>query len=199
MKIVLLLLLFAGTLSAQEYKLMFGLDTKRSETKEFLDFSYTTADSALFASKSIFSRDQWIYDPLVRRPGSLPADVLLEHNLNCHDVQLILPCSAPEVTIRVWVGDWKAGWRRLWGQKMISLTCNGQTVYEQPITPQSAYDEWCKLEDYVFSRKDPAWDRLVSPVLRQEVFTVKPVNGHAVLTHEFFRIDSRGDFFRRSC
>lgn len=181
MKLTLLLLLLAGVLSAQEHKLMFGQDSDRAVTKEFLAFSYTTAESPLFTPKSNFSRDQWIYDPSLGRPGSLPGDTLLEHNLNCRDVQLVLPCDAPEVTIRVWIGDWKAGWRRLWNEKLILLACNDQTVYEQPITPQSTYDEWCKLEDYIFSQRDPIWDRLISPILRQEVFTAKPVNGKITL------------------
>lgn len=178
---VLLLLLLAGTLSAQEHKLMFGQETERAETKVFLDFSYISAESPLFTPKSSFSRHQWIYNPALGRPGSLPGDTLLEHNLNCREVQLVLPCETPEATVRVWIGDWNSGWRRLWNENTIRLSCNGQPIYEQTITPQSAYDEWCKLEDYVFSRQDPIWDRLISPILRQEVFTVKPVEGKITL------------------
>ena len=176
---VLLLLLLAGTLSAQEHKLMFGQETERAETKVFLDFSYISAESPLFTPKSSFSRHQWIYNPALGRPGSLPGDTLLEHNLNCREVSWCCLAKAGKPTVRV-DRDWNsAGGGR--NENTIRLSCNGQPIYEQTITPQSAYDEWCKLEDYVFSRQDPIWDRLISPILRQEVFTVKPVEGKITL------------------
>ncbi|NLZ62895.1 MAG: hypothetical protein GX902_03715 [Lentisphaerae bacterium] len=174
MKQTVFLLLAAFILNANELKLMFGLPCEREESKQFLDFRYLTQKAPEFAPGSQFG-SQWIYGPQTKL--SRPADVLLEHNLWCRDAQLVLPSEFPEVTVRIWIGDWQSGWRRFWRETEIRLTANDKVIYEKELNPKTAYEEWCKLEDYVFSRHDGIWDRLVSPILHEEVFTVKPVDG----------------------
>ncbi len=45
------------------------------------------------------------------------------------------------------------------------------------MTPEASYREWCKLEDYVFSRKDDIWDRLVKPVLTEITLELEALDG----------------------
>lgn len=178
--VIVFCLLFTPILHAKELKLMFGEETNRQETQEFLDFRYITPEAPEFAPKSKLGDKAgagWVYTPSESRPGSLPADVLLEHNLWCRDATLVLPWSEPEATVTVWIGDWKSGWRRFWGESEIRLEANGKAVYEQELNPQSAYDEWCRLEEYVFSKNDSIWERIVEPILMKKTFTVKPVDG----------------------
>ncbi|HWL54452.1 MAG TPA: hypothetical protein VNQ90_18580 [Chthoniobacteraceae bacterium] len=175
-KTIALCLLLASPLNAEELKLMFGNETSRPETQKFLDFRYATPDAPEFAPKSKIA-NSWIYTPSESRPGSLPADVLLEHHLWCQDATLELPCSWSEATVTVWIGDWNSGWRRFWQEKEIRLEANGQVVHQQELNPQSAYDEWCRLEEYVFSKNDGIWERIVEPILTKKTFTVKPVDG----------------------
>ncbi len=182
MKIVTIALSFllTSTLYAEQLKLMFGEETSRPESRRFLDFRYTTPKAAEFGPQSKFGQG-WIYQPELSRPGSLPADVLLEHNLWARDATLVLPCAEPEATVTVWIGDWNSGWRRFWKEKEIRLEANGELIHQQELTPQSAYDEWCKQEEYVFSQNDSTWDRLVQPILTEKTFAVKPVNGKIIL------------------
>ena len=127
------LLLLAGTviLSAQEVKLMFGglKNPLRKEQTKFLDFRYVSKHDPMFSARKKMLQG-WNYNPAGGAAygsfsaGTLPADILLEHGIACRSGKLTVPYAPKEAVVRIWVGDWFAGHRRLWGNDhKIFLEC----------------------------------------------------------------------------
>lgn len=113
--------------------------------------------------------------------GSLPADTLLEHGV-CVDRDVVLSVPFAKdgpVKVHVWIGDWFKGWPRLYKSRVqeIYIRHGGKTVYSETISPASSYRNWCKLEDYSYSKKDGIWDRIVKPVLTEVSFDAVAKDG----------------------
>ncbi len=187
--VVFAVLLAASSLfAAEEVKLMFGQqpDPVRKEQKKFLDFRYVSVQDPMFTAQPRFLQG-WNYTPAGGAAsgnlsaGSLPPDVLLEHGVACRKGKLTVPYAPKKAVVRVWAGDIFAGWRRLWGNDhKIFLKVNGKTVYSTVMTVENCYQEWCKLEDYVFSRHDDIWDRIVKPILTEITFEADNPSGKLV-------------------
>ena len=178
----LCLLLFSTVaLTAGEVKFMFGQDEHPEDQEKFLDFRYVSLHDPVFSGSA--QLQGWNYRPRgaatsSHSAGTMPADTLLEHGIACRKGVMTIPFKAPSAFVRVWIGDWFAGWRRLWGtDPAIFLKANGKTVYEKKMTSENSYREWCRLEDYVFRRQDDIWDRLVKPVLEEITFEVSNPQG----------------------
>ena len=181
------LLLLAGTviLSAQEVKLMFGglKNPLRKEQTKFLDFRYVSKHDPMFSARKKMLQG-WNYNPAGGAAygsfsaGTLPADILLEHGIACRSGKLTVPYAPKEAVVRIWVGDWFAGHRRLWGNDhKIFLDINGKRVYSYDMSVANTFKEWCMLEDYVFTRNHSIWDRIVKPILKEFTFKVKNPSG----------------------
>ena len=177
---------------AETLKLMFGPENAPLPQCSFAGFEYVSPTSSLFSARTTPSG--WAYMSAKRGRGTfpngifgtLPADTLLEHGISClKGTRLRIPFRGKKAFVHVFVGDWFLGWRRFNNgrdrDQVLSLACNGRMVYETKITPENAYREWCKLEDYSFSRKDPIWDRIVKPVLDEYSFEAVPKDGAIVL------------------
>lgn len=183
------LLAALSAFAAEEVKLMFGLQPEpvRKEQKKFLDFRYVSAQDPMFKVPQPRFMQGWNYNPagvhasVNLSVGSLPPDVLLEHGVACRKGKLTVPYAPKKAVVRVWAGDSFAGWRRLWGvDHKIFLKVNGKTVYSTVMTVENCYKEWCKLEDYVYSRKDGIWDRIVKPILTEITFEADNPSGKLV-------------------
>ena len=174
----------AAALCAEEVKLMFGGREDPGGGEKFLDFRYVSQKDPLFTVKT--KLEGWNYNPRGGATygsfsaGSLPADQILEHGIACGNASLTIPFKEKKAVMRFWIGDWFAGQRRMWGTTpVIRLKVNGKTVHETKMTTENAYREWCRLDEYVYSRKDGIWERLVKPVLREYTVEVHNPDGKA--------------------
>ena len=152
---------------------MFGDDKAPQDQRKFGDFEYVAcADGWSFINTMT---------ALYKRPnhGSIPGDTLLEHGRLVAGGDVRLPFRDGPCVVHVWVGDWFLGWRRFpRGEgRFMRLACGGKTIYEQELTVENSFREWCRFDDYVYSRRDSAWDRLVKPVLREFTFDAVAKDG----------------------
>ena len=191
--------------AAGAVRLMFGPEDAPEAMRTFAGFEYVTSSNAMLSGgatapwRAMDNSNAAVYAHL--NAGGLPADTLLEHGILCtKKAKLAVPFADGPCRVHVWVGDWFRGWNRLIEvaalekrpdlmmnartNNTIRLTANGRAVCEIPLTTDNVYAEWCKLEDYVFSKKDSAWDRLVKPVLTEYDFDAVAENGTVVLTME---------------
>ena len=171
------LLLTVMFLSAQEVKLMFGGAVPQNKRSQFLDFRYISAKDPMIRPKA--DLQPWNFNPnhgaamSSGNNGSVPADSLLEQGIAFRSGTLVIPYSGKTAAARIFTGDWFVGWKRLNKNKpQILIAVNGKKVYESSMDRKNTYAEWCRLDEYVFSRKDSIWDRLVRPVLQARTFTV---------------------------
>ena len=187
---VLLCAAGAFVLPANEVKLMFGGQQVplRKEQSKFLDFRYISQADPMFSAPPK-KLQGWNWNPKGGAAyagfssGTMPADVLLEHGIACRQGKLTVPYAPKEAVVRIWVGDWFAGHRRLYGRDhKIFLKVNGTTVYSTVMTVENTFKEWCMLEEYVFSRHHSIWDRIVKPILKE--YTVKVNNPAGKITLE---------------
>ena len=169
-------------------KLMFGPPTAPKEQREFAGFRYVAADDAMFAKGKSSKMYGWAYIAnggfSGGSTGSLPADTLLEHGIRAdREVTLSVPFAKDgPVKVHVWVGDWFLGWRRMYGKDQeIWIRHGGRKVFEETMSPETSYRNWCKLEEYSFSKKDPIWDRIVAPILTDVEFDAVAKDGKVVL------------------
>ena len=192
--------LLAGASDATRL-LMFGPEKVPEETKSFAGFEYVSSSNAMIVGTATlpWQKHHNSQMPVYASPnaGGTPADTLLEHGILCsRKTQLVVPFRDGPCRVHVWIGDWFRGWERIFdaartggrkdlavdkGNETIRLTTGGKTVYEIPMTTENAYREWCKTEDYVFSRHDDIWDRLVKPVLTELDFDAEAKDGRVVL------------------
>ena len=178
-------------------RLMFGPEKVPDEMKAFAGFEYVSSSNAMLSGGAT---SPWRYEPrgsagvwTSMNTGGLPADVLLEHGILCaRKTTLVVPFRTGKCRVHVWVGDWFRGWERLIdagrtqnrhelnlgkGNDTVRLAVGGRVVYEIPMTTENTYREWCKTEDYVFSRHDDIWDRIVRPVLTELDFEAEARDG----------------------
>ena len=177
----------AAVSGADTLKLMFGPESAPESQRKFAGFEYVTPASPVWSGSDPVPAG-WSYQPnggavfKNDSAGSVPADVLLEHGMACRkDARLRIPFVGEKAKVHVFVGDWFLGWRRFNnGQDrdtVVELSCNGRKIFGTALTPANGYREWCKLEEYSFSRKDPIWDRIVKPVLDEYSFDAVPKDG----------------------
>ena len=171
MKVSLLLCsaLCAYAVKADSVKLMFGPPSTPDDQREFAGFRFVSADDPSFAKGKHSNMAGWTYNPRGGAAhgggganGSLPADTLLSHGIRTYagDTLSVPFAKDGPVKVHVWVGDWFLGWRRMYGRDgEIWIRHGGKKVYEDLMTPDSCYKNWCKLEEYSYSKKDPIWDR----------------------------------------
>ena len=186
-------------------RMMFGPSDAPAWTRTFAGFEYVGNCDGRF-SEGV--REPWLWDRDAKggrshtwanpNAGSVPADTLLEHGIACRGrTRLRIPFAGETCRVRVWIGDWFRGWNRLTILKTVEghavdalkagairLRTDGRDVYAADLTPASVYREWCKLEDYSFSRKDDVWDRLVHPVLTEVEFPASVRDGVVELEME---------------
>ena len=188
--------LSAGSSDATR-QLMFGPEKVPDEMKTFAGFEYVSSSNAMLVGGAT---SPWHYGPrgsagvwTSMNTGGLPADVLLEHGILCaRKATLAVPFRTGKCRVHVWIGDWFRGWERIIdagrtqkrrdlllgkGNDTIRLMVGGKAIYEIPITTENTYREWCKTEDYVFSRHDDIWDRIVRPVLTELDFEAEAQDG----------------------
>lgn len=179
--LILPLFLLAAALSAQEKCLMFGGKVPANRIARFPGFTYVSDKDPMVHKKSITR--PWNYSPggaamSSGNKGSLPADALLEHGIAFHQGGLTVPWKGKKAVVRLLLGDWFQGWKRLNKNKpLILLAVNGKDVIKSTMSKENAYKAWGKLDEYVFSRKDSIWDRLVKPVLSEETVELDNING----------------------
>lgn len=172
-----------------EIKLMFGGQAKliRKEQGKFLDFRYISVKDPMFKVRHPRQIRGWNYNPRGGAAygsydrGALPGDILLEHGIACRNVRMTIPYAPKEAVVKVYIGDWFAGYPRLWGNDHnIRLNINNKTFYKSVMSVENCFKEWCLLDEYVFSRHAPIWDRIVRPILKEYTFKVKNPDGKLV-------------------
>lgn len=192
--------LLAGASDATRL-LMFGPEDAPAEMRAFADFEYVSSSNAMIVgtATSPWCREErgaagvWMSMNI----GGVPADTLLEHGILCsRKTKLAVPFRDGPCRVHVWIGDWFRGWERILGsgrlQKRrdltlgkgndaIRLAAGGKAVYEVLLSTENVYREWCKTEDYVFSRHDGIWDRIVKPVLTELDFETEVRDGKVCL------------------
>ncbi|NLF94348.1 MAG: hypothetical protein GX564_10725, partial [Oligosphaeraceae bacterium] len=171
---------------AAEGKWLFGGPLPAADQPRFLDFQYLTpADEIAISGKS----QPWNYHRqaaatyAVNATGSLPADQMLEQGIHCQNSVITLKTGNGPKYLHLWLGTWFADVaRNLARSNQAVLSCQGQVLLEQNLTPAFIYrNYWLKGEDYVFSRKHDIWSRIVEPVLDEISFQATPVNGEIKL------------------
>ena len=191
-KALLLGLAFAGAgLHADSVKLMFGKEGAPADQREFAGFRFVSDEDPMFERARQSKISGWFYNPAGGAvsgnggsSGSMPADSMLSHGILVErGVKLAVPFAKDgPVKVHVWIGDWFLGWRRIYGRDgAIWIKSGGNIVYEDRMTPESCYRDWCRLEEYSFSKKDPIWDRIVKPIFTEVDFDAVAKGGKVVL------------------
>ncbi len=179
------LMAMAFSCLAAEGKWLFGGKIETTDTPQFLDFQYLTAEDEAISGRC----QPWNYQKkaaatyAVNASGSLPADQMLEQGIHCQDTSITLKTSNGSKKLRLWLGTWFSGiGRKVASADAASISCQGQTILEHKLTPTFIYQHyWLKGEDYVFSQKDDIWGRIVFPVLDEITIDTEAVNGEITL------------------
>ena len=178
---------------AAELRLMFGSEKATAPQRAFAGFRFVSdRDPMCTPGKGGKGRyTGWAATPgpgythADMNKGSLPADTLLDHGVVAtRKAELKVPFADGPCVVHVWIGDFFRGWNRLLlldRDADISLVCGGRTVYSDTMTVESVFREWCRFGDYVFSRRDSQWDRIVKPILREFTFDAVAENGVVTL------------------
>jgi len=191
--IALIIVVFALTGTASELRLMFGAEASTPEQREFAGFRFvgdkdeicTVGPTGKGCYTGWYASPGFGYTHADPNKGSTPPDTLLEHGIvatRC--AELKVPFADGPCVVHVWIGDFFRGWNRLLlldRDSRISLSCDGKEIYADTMTLDTVFKEWCRFDDYVFSRRDTQWDRIVKPLLREFTFDAVAKNGVVTL------------------
>ena len=184
-----------GVLALAAVKLMFGGADTEAGLRSFLDYEFVTPEDARFSGAKAkgYSYDErqgycWQFY-LARYASSLPPDNLTAHSVVVGEkAVLTIPFAGETAYVHMHLGDWSAGFgfriAQLRKAGKIRIRADGKTVYEATPDADWCYRNWTRLEDYVYSKRDPAWDRLVKPVLEDLFFEVPVKDGRVAIEME---------------
>ena len=183
--VVLLAFSMLITSADAETKILFGPADTPEPSRTIGGFELVAPENLQLISDAGGKAVPWLYSPTGgatfsnASAGTEPADRLLEHGLIFFKTTMVLDAPNGKNQIKLWVGDWFTGIRRFtFYQDAISIKINGEQIFYTELTPEVVFrDYWCRGEDYLFSRNDDVWDRLVKPVLDEYSYEVEVTDG----------------------